>query len=105
MFYSIAGGLSLSLCLVLLIFARFLPGTLLVRSTSLAVFVLSLGFSLSGIASPLPTWKTVIVANNLLLMAGPILYSCFSAYCEERTATTDWRGWGILALLLPAFGY
>ncbi len=105
MFYTVAGGLSLSLCLVLLIFARFLPGTLLVRSTSLAVFVLSLGFSLSGIASPLPTWKTVIVANNLLLMAGPILYSCFSAYCEERTATTDWLGWGILALLLPAFGY
>ncbi len=90
---------------MLLLFARLLPGSLLARSTSLAVFILSLGFSLSGFGQLLPAWATVICANIVILSAGPILYSCFSAYCDERTATPDWSGWGMLALTIPAFYY
>lgn len=104
-FYSIAAGLSLCICLVLMIFARFQPGTLVVRSWVIAVLVLSFGFFVSGIGPSLPVWATVIGTNTLLLSAGPILYSGFSAYCAGRRATPDTWGWSMVALTIPAFWY
>jgi len=104
-FYSVAAGLSLCLCLVLLIFARFQPGTLLIRSWALAVTLLSIGFFAAGFAQLLPTWTMVVCANLLLLSAGPVLYSGFSSYCTGRKATLDRAGWMVVALTLPAFWY
>ena len=104
-FYSVASGLSLSLCLVLLLFARFLPGTLVIRSWALAVLVISIGFFVFGIGPMLPGWATVIGANVALLSSGSIIYSGFSAFFENRTATVDRRGWAMVALTVPAFWY
>jgi PAS domain-containing protein len=59
-FYSVAAGLSICLCLVLSIFAYFQPGTLIIRSWTLTVFVLSIGFTISGTSPTKPTeWLTV----------------------------------------------
>ncbi|MEI7671984.1 MAG: histidine kinase dimerization/phospho-acceptor domain-containing protein, partial [Deltaproteobacteria bacterium] len=103
MFYSIAAGLSLCLCLVLLIFARFQPGTLVIRSWAIAMQSLSIGFFASGIGPVLPVWATVIGMNIALLSAGPIFYSGISAYCREDRTTPDWWGWAVVALTFPAF--
>jgi PAS domain S-box-containing protein len=104
-FYGIAAGLSLSLCLVLRVFAHFQPETLAVRSWSRTVCVLSLGFFGSGIGPALPVWATVVGTNLVLLSAGPIVHAGLCAYCSERRAVADRWGWGMVALTLPAFWY
>ncbi len=90
---------------MLSIFARFLPGTLLVCRWIIAVLVLSLGFFLSGIGTMLPAGVIVIGANVMLLSAGVIVYPCIASYCEVRTMAPDWRGWGLVMLTIPAFWY
>ncbi len=102
-FYSIAAGLSLSLTLILLLFAYFQPGTLVIRNWAVGVLVLSIGFFVSGIGTVLPVWATVIASNVALLSAGPILYSGFSSHCNERRAVVDQWGWAVVALTIPAF--
>ncbi|MFZ4859637.1 MAG: hypothetical protein ACOYL3_24965, partial [Desulfuromonadaceae bacterium] len=93
------------LCLVLLLFARFQPGTLVIRSWALAVLVLSIGFFVSGIGPMLPTWATIIGTNVILLTSGSIIYSGFSAFFKERQVTLDHWGWAMVALTVPAFWY
>lgn len=100
-----AAVLSLCLCLVSLVFAWFQPGTLIIRSWSLAILVLSIGFFISGIGQALPNWSTMIGTNSLLLMAGPILYSGFSSFFQERKSPPDWLGWIIVVISIPAFWY
>jgi PAS domain S-box-containing protein len=104
-FYSVAAGLSICLCLVLSIFAYFQPGTLIIRSWTLTIFVLSIGFTISGTSPTKPTWQTVILANSCLLSAGPILYSGFLAYCQKSTRFPDIWGWLVVLLMIPAFWY
>jgi len=104
-FYSIAAGLSLCLSLVLLIFARFQPGTLVIRSWAVGMQVLSAGFFAFGIGPALPRWAIVIGANIALLSAAQIFYSGFSAYCREGRTTPEWWGWALVALTFPAFWY
>jgi signal transduction histidine kinase/DNA-binding response OmpR family regulator len=41
----------------------------------------------------------------MLLTAGSILYSGFSAYCNDRQPTADWWGWAMITLAIPAFWY
>jgi PAS domain S-box-containing protein len=101
----VAAVLSLCLCLVSLVFARFQPGTLMIRSWFLAILLLSVGFFISGIGRMLPNWATMIGSNSLLLMAGSILYSGFSSYFHERKMPPDWPGWIIVLLSIPAFWY
>lgn len=90
---------------MLLLFARFQPGTLVIRSWALAILVLALGFFVSGIGPALPIWATVIGTNIALLSSGTILYSGFSAFFKERSATLDRWGWAMVALTIPAFWY
>ncbi len=104
-FYSIAAGLSLCLSLILLIFTRFYQETLVIRSWVLAMVLLSAGFFIAGFTAVVPVWATVIIANVALLSAGPLLYAGFSAYCKERPLTTDWWGWCLIAMAVPAFWY
>ncbi len=93
------------LCLVLVLFARFQPGTRVIRSWALSVLVLSIGFFVSGIGSALPVWATVIGTNVILLSSGAIIYSGFLAFFEDRTVTLDRWGWAMVALTVPAFWY
>ena len=93
------------LCLVVLLFARFQPGTRVIRSWALAVLMLSIGFFVFGIGSALPAWATVIGTNVVLLASGAIIYSGFSAFFEERPPTLDRWGWAMVAVTVPAFWY
>lgn len=104
-FYSMAAGLSVTLSAVLWIFAHFQPGTLVIRRWATGILVLSAAFFVSGIGPSLPRWTTVIGTNMALLSAGPILYSGFVAYGEERQATLDRWGWLMVMLTAPAFWY
>jgi|GEM_PF-1468036 len=104
-FYSIAAGMSLSLCMVLAVFARFQPDTKLVGYWIRASLLLSCGFFVSGFASDLPLWSIVVLTNVLLLAAGPILYSGFSAYCKDSDNHRETFGWGIVVFTIPAFWY
>ena len=90
---------------MLLIFARFQPGTMVIRSWVLTVLMLSLGFFLSGIGPLLPRWTTVIGTNVLLLAAGPILHAAFSSCRREGSRSPDWSGWLAVAATVPAFWY
>ena len=67
--------------------------------------VLAIAFFASGIRQLLPTWAIVIGTNIALLSVGPIFYSGFFAYYRGSQATTDWWGWAIVALTIPAFWY
>ncbi len=104
--YGVAAGLSLSISLVMLVFARFQPTTLLIRHWAIAILVLAAGFFISGIGQMLPRWMTVIGSNMVLLAAGPILYAGFLAYLEDHKSTNiDRWGWTVIALTGPAFWY
>jgi len=103
--YTVAAGLSFSLSLVMVVFAYFQPDTRLIRSWAVAILVLAGGFFVSGIGPALPRWMTVIGTNMALLSAGPILYSGFAAYYEQREPLADRRGWAMVLLTAPAFWY
>lgn len=103
--YTVAAGLSFSLSLVMVVFAYFQPDTRLIRSWAVAILVLSAGFFVSGIGPALPRWMTVIGTNMALLSAGPILYSGFAAYYEQREPLPDRWGWAMVLLTAPAFWY
>jgi len=90
---------------VLLVFVRFQPGTLIIRSWVLSVLLLSVGFFVSGIGPTLPVWATVIGTNIALLSSGPIIYSGFSAFFKRRQSMPNLWGWIIVALTVPAFCY
>ncbi|MFZ4859715.1 MAG: ATP-binding protein [Desulfuromonadaceae bacterium] len=104
-FYSIAAALNVCLCMVLLIFARFQPGTLMIRSWAISFLMLAVGFFISGIGPLLPSWATVIGTNFMLVASGTIIHSGFAAYCRERRTVPDW--WGLLFSLMcmPALWY
>ncbi|NJD37588.1 MAG: GHKL domain-containing protein [Geobacter sp.] len=103
--YNIAAGLSLALCLVLLIFVRFRPGARLARGWASTILLLSTALFISGFGPALPAWTTVIGTNILLLSVGPILYSAFLAHCSGRPSSPDWLGWTLVVLAAPAFWY
>ena len=54
--YLVAGGFSLSLCLMLLVMAYLQPGTRLLNPLALGIFLFSLGFTVSGLGPMLPRW-------------------------------------------------
>lgn len=89
----------------MLVFAYFQPGTLVTRSSAIAILVLTAGYFVAGIGPVLPRWMTVIASNMALISAGPILYSGFSAFVEERKPVPDRLGWGVAILCVPAFWY
>lgn len=103
--YIVAAGLSISLSLVLMAFARFQPGTRVTGSCAVAILVLSAGLLASGIGPALPRWMTVIVANMVLIAAGVILHSGFAAFCKQRDVSFDRSGWGLVALTALPFWY
>ena len=100
-----AGGLSLSLGLVLWAFAAIQPGTVLIRYWAVAILVLAVAFVLSGIGPLLPRWATVMGTNMLLLSAGVIFHTGVLAWIGGGSPGLDRFGWAVvLASALP-FGY
>ncbi len=103
--YGVAGGLSVALCLVLWAFAHFQPGTKLIPCWITAITLMSTGLVVAGFGPMLPRWIVVILANILMLSSGPIIYSGFSAFANDRPARVDWLGWGLVAAAVPGFWY
>lgn len=104
-FYTIAAGLSFTLCLILLAFAQIQRNTLVIRSSALAILMLAVAFFGAGYGYFLPRWTTVIGTNMMLLSAGAIFYTGFSAYAQQRGANVDKLGWAVVALTAIPFGY
>ena len=103
--YTVAAGLSISLCLVMAIFAHFQASTPLIGRFALGLMVLTVGFFLAGIGPILPTWMRVVVGNLVLISAGPILHTGVIAYCKGAKPRADMLGWAIVAATAPAFWY
>lgn len=103
--YTIAAGLSFSLSLVLVAFAHFQPGTVLIRRSAVAILVLAIAFFGSGAGPLLPSWMTVMGTNMLLIAAGVLFYNAFANYCQQGKHTQDWVGWGIVLSTAIPFGY
>ena len=103
--YTVAAGLSISLCLVMAIFAHFQASTPLIGRFALGLMVLTVGFFLAGIGPILPTWMRVVVGNLVLISAGPILHTGVIAYCKGAKPRPDMLGWAIVAATAPAFWY
>ena len=100
-----AGGLSLSLGLVLWAFAAIQPGTLLIRYWAVAILVLAVAFVLSGIGPLLPRWGTVMGTNMLLLSAGVIFHTGVLAWVGGRPPGLDRFGWAVVVGSALPFGY
>ncbi|MFZ4478591.1 MAG: ATP-binding protein [Rhodoferax sp.] len=103
--YLVAGGLIISLSLLMMGLAHLRPGAQLLKRCAMAFVILSLGFAVSGVGPALPRWMTVIGTNMVLISAGVVLYSGFVAYCEQRQATLDRLGWALVALTALPFWY
>ncbi len=103
--YLVAGGLSLSLSLVLWMFAYLHRGTRLLKSIAVAIVVLSVGFTISGLRPVFPLWMIVMGTNMLLISAGAVLYAGFEAYYAERQPVFDRWGWGLVVLTAIPFWY
>jgi len=103
--YLVAGGFSISLSLVLMVFAYLQPGTRMLNSFALAVLLLSVGFTVSGLGPALPRWMTVIGTNMPLIAAGVVLYSGFAAFYTQRRIWLDRFGWAVVALTALPFWY
>lgn len=103
--YLVAGGLSISLCLVLLVFAYLQPGTRMLNSFALGIFLLAAGFTVSGLGAMLPRAMTVVGTNMVLLAAGVVLYSGLVAFCTQCPARPDGLGWAVVALTALPFWY
>jgi len=103
--YLVAGGLSLSLSLVLTIFARFHPGAGLARRWATAILIMSVAYTVAGFASWLPRW-TLVLGTNMALLAGcAMLYAPTVAYCTGREVVHDGIGWALVLLTAPFFAY
>ena len=103
--YLIAGALSISLGLVLMVFAYLRPGSGLMKSGAIAILMLSAALLLFSYGAELPRWMTVMGSNMVLLAGGAVLYSGFAAYREQRPASVDRFGWGLTALTALPFWY
>ena len=103
--YTVAAGLSICLSLIMAIFAHFQASTPLIGRFALGLLVLTVGFFLAGIGPILPTWMRVVVANLVLISAGPILHTGVIAYCKGAKPSPDTSGWVIVAASAPAFWY
>ena len=103
--YLLAGGLSMGLSLVLILLAHLQPGSRIFKSCAIAIVLLSVGFTVSGLGESLPRWATVMGTNMILLSAGAVLYAGFAAHCEDRPSKLDVWGWGIVALTAGPFWY
>lgn len=104
-FYLIGATLSFVLVLVMLIFARLQPGTLITRSYAIALAMFAVAFLGSGLGPEIPRWMTVIGTNMLFVAALVMLHTGFAAYCSGREPTLDWFGWGIVAATALPFWY
>jgi len=103
--YLVAGGFSLSLCLVLLVFAYLQPSTRMLSHFALGIFLFSVGFTVSGLGLMLPRWATVMGTNMLLLLAASVIHAGLAAFCAQRQARPDWVGLAVVALTAVPFGY
>ena len=103
--YLVAAGVSISLSLVLMVFAYLRPGTRLLKSCAAAILMLSVGFWVSGYGPALPRWMTVMGTNMVLISAGAVLYSGFSALHGQRPPVVDRFGWAVTALTALPFWY
>jgi signal transduction histidine kinase len=103
--YLIAGGLSVSLSLLLVGFAHFHPGTRLLKSSAIALVLLAVGFTVSGVGPLFPPVATVVGTNMLLLSAGVVMVSGIVAYCQQSPATQDRFSWSVVALTAVPFWY
>ena len=104
-FYLAASGLSLVLCLLMLGFASFQPGTLAARHSARALFVLTSAFLIAGLGNHLARWIVVVVGNVLIVSAGLWLHTGLSAMLQKRNQASDRLGWLVLALGTIAFWY
>ena len=104
-YYGVAGILSLCLSLVLAAFARFQPGTRSARSSAAAILALGIGYIIAAYAPSLPVWAMRLGTNMILLSAGPILYSGFSAFCRNGEPVVDRFGWAAVAATAIPFWY
>ena len=86
-------------------FAHFRHEMLAIRSSAVAILVLAVGFLGAGLGPLLPRWATVIGTNMLLLSAGAIFYSGFSAFFWQRKAQFDRFGWAVVLLTALPFWY
>ncbi len=103
--YTVAAGLSICLSLVMAIFSYFQASTPLIGRFALGLLLMTIGFFLAGIGPLLPAWMRVVVANLVLISAGPILHTGVIAYCKGAKPRTDAWGWIIVAASAPAFWY
>jgi signal transduction histidine kinase len=103
--YLYAGGLSLSLSVMLFLLAHLRPGAQLFRSSAYAILMMAFGFIVSGYGPNLPPWATVIGTNLVLLAAGTVFYSGAAAFIERHSPKVDGFGLGVLALSAGAFWY
>jgi signal transduction histidine kinase len=103
--YLYAGGLSLSLSVVLFVLARLRPGTRLLKSSAYAILMLAFGFIVSGYGPNLPPWVTVIGTNLVLLGAFSVFYSGVKAFVKYQPPRADRFGLGLLAFCAVAFWY
>lgn len=103
--YLVAGGFSISLCLLLLVLAYLQPGTRMLNPFALGIFLFSLGFTLSGLGPMLPRWTTVMGTNMVLLLAASVIHVGLAAFCAQRPARPDGFGWAVVALTALPFGY
>jgi len=103
--YLVAGGFSISLCLVLLVMAYLQPGTRMLNPLALGIFLFSLGFTVSGLGPMLPRWATVMGTNMVLLLAASVIHIGLAAFCAQRRLRPDGLGWAVVALTALPFGY
>ena len=87
--YSVAAGLSVGLCLIMAIFSHFQASTPLIGRFALGLLILTVGFFLAGVGPLLPVWMRVVVANLVLISAGPVLHSGVIAYCKGAKPRPD----------------
>ena len=103
--YFLAGGLSVGLSAVLLVFARLQPQARLAQYSAFAILLSAVGFVASGFTPSLPRWVIVIGANLVLLSAWNMLYTGFDAYFAQQAPRLDRLGWMLVALTVLPFSY
>ena len=103
--YLIAGALSISLGLVMMVFTYLRPGNGLMKNGAIAIVMLSAALLVSAYGPELPRWMTVMGSNMVLLAAGAVFYSGFAAYCKQRPTRLDRFGWSLTALTALPFWY
>jgi signal transduction histidine kinase len=104
-YYGVAGALSFCLSVLLFAFARYQPGTRSAKSVAAAILVLAVGYTGAAYAPSLPTWALRLGTNMMLLSAGAIMYSGYSAFCLDRQPEFDRLGWAIVGLTAIPFWY